>query len=63
MLVVMGQKAPSAIRCIKTAHHPFHEAERQARQKAPSAIRCIKTSLLCSPGIVAHFPVRKHLAP
>ena len=42
---VTGQKAPSAIRCIKTErwgeiHH------HGPGQKAPSAIRCIKTAEL-----------------
>ena len=41
--MVSSQKAPSAIRCIKTCRmravfvYPF------VRQKAPSTIRCIKT--------------------
>ena len=38
-----GQKAPSAIRCIKTAVIDTLIADRAFRQKAPSAIRCIKT--------------------
>ena len=39
-----GQKAPSAIRCIKTLLRRVHHAYLRAfSQKAPSAIRCIKT--------------------
>ena len=42
MVITVGQKAPSAIRCIKTAVRE-REARAGLRQKAPSAIRCIKT--------------------
>ena len=38
-----GQKAPSAIRCIKTPDCTVSEEEVDEGQKAPSAIRCIKT--------------------
>ena len=38
-----GQKAPSAIRCIKTQSSSGAKEIRTERQKAPSAIRCIKT--------------------
>ena len=38
-----SQKAPSAIRCIKTQHHHAALLEGHVGQKAPSAIRCIKT--------------------
>ena len=37
-----GQKAPSAIRCIKTLTDALRNSG-LAGQKAPSAIRCIKT--------------------
>ena len=40
---IPGQKAPSAIRCIKTNRVGEPEPSRSAGQKAPSAIRCIKT--------------------
>ena len=40
------QKAPSAIRCIKTPPQPTLETTWvEDGQKAPSAIRCIKTLL------------------
>ena len=38
----VGQKAPSAIRCIKTRLLEI-ELDPVISQKAPSAIRCIKT--------------------
>ena len=38
----IGQKAPSAKRCIKT-DNPFDRASMPLGQKAPSAKRCIKT--------------------
>ena len=38
----MGQKAPSAIRCIKTGKATA-KLINGVSQKAPSAIRCIKT--------------------
>ncbi len=38
-----GQKAPSAIRCIKTRTSGSGPYPRRPCQKAPSAIRCIKT--------------------
>ena len=38
----MSQKAPSAIRCIKTVL-TAKDRHRLLGQKAPSAIRCIKT--------------------
>ena len=38
-----GQKAPSAIRCIKTSLTSSSVRAADASQKAPSAIRCIKT--------------------
>ena len=42
-----GQKAPSAIRCIKTSVAYFLAASGFfLGQKAPSAIRCIKTNLI-----------------
>ena len=41
------QKAPSAIRCIKTATQIPRQNMPDPRQKAPSAIRCIKTSCTC----------------
>ena len=37
------QKAPSAIRCIKTDGHQLFAVGGAHSQKAPSAIRCIKT--------------------
>ena len=37
------QKAPSAIRCIKTSLSGLGDEEIENCQKAPSAIRCIKT--------------------
>ena len=37
------QKAPSAIRCIKTGSSPPFDPGSLPCQKAPSAIRCIKT--------------------
>ena len=44
MSVFAGQKAPSAIRCIKTQPKPPAPAPTpEPCQKAPSAIRCIKT--------------------
>ena len=57
------QKAPSAKRCIKTAHLSLlGDFRHDLRQKAPNAKRCIKT-------LVNHGPVnlvvqvRKHRAP
>ena len=41
----MCQKAPSAIRCIKTSPYRAASAFAVSGQKAPSAIRCIKTGL------------------
>ena len=38
-----GQKAPSAIGCIKTPKRVPPEPQEVLRQKAPSAIGCIKT--------------------
>ena len=38
-----SQKAPSAIRCIKTTQKRTLSAHSNDGQKAPSAIRCIKT--------------------
>ena len=38
-----GQKAPSAIRCIKTFSTGGTWEKKIVCQKAPSAIRCIKT--------------------
>ena len=38
-----GQKAPSAIRCIKTVNRTIGDMFVEGGQKAPSAIRCIKT--------------------
>ena len=40
---VGSQKAPSAIRCIKTGGSFRRGGTGSRRQKAPSAIRCIKT--------------------
>ena len=39
----MRQKAPSAIRCIKTQAPDLLGELAHLSQKAPSAIRCIKT--------------------
>ena len=41
-----SQKAPSAIRCIKTSGPGASQCPEQAGQKTPSTIRCIKTSAL-----------------
>ena len=41
--VLACQKAPSAIRCIKTVAIQGACGDFVSRQKAPSAIRCIKT--------------------
>ena len=47
----MGQKAPSAIRCIKTREDRlFWVILIIASQKAPSAIRCIKTDPIMDVG-------------
>ena len=42
-VVVNGQKAPSAKRCIKTPGYGDLRESKLNRQKAPSAKRCIKT--------------------
>ena len=58
------QKAPSAIRCIKTSENISGWPSRiYAGQKAPSAIRCIKTKQLSNPSGIQFATVRKHLAP
>ena len=46
------QKAPSAIRCIKTGPDALLVPRVQGGQKAPSAIRCIKTAQKSSPATV-----------
>ena len=58
------QKAPSAIRCIKT-HRSGRpgRGERECRQKAPSAKRCIKTATTFPPHTRRSSPVRKHRTP
>ena len=43
--LMIGQKAPSAKRCIKTGRTPAPESASAGSQKAPSAKRCIKTRL------------------
>ena len=43
LVVIVRQKAPSAIRCIKTARKKEWGEDDPRCQKAPSAIRCIKT--------------------
>ena len=43
-VLVVGQKAPSAKRCIKTKLLRVIPRLANLRQKAPSAKRCIKTS-------------------
>ena len=58
----MGQKAPSAKRCIKTAPRRRALTLTIRRQKAPSAIRCIKTSVSCASDHLGRR-VRKHRAP
>ena len=58
----MRQKAPSAIRCIKTVGQRVGIVEADSGQKAPSAIRCIKTSGEFAAD-VRGFYVRKHRAP
>ena len=56
------QKAPSAIRCIKTGQEYQTPGDHRGRQKAPSAIRCIKTE--DDPTIrPPEDLVRKHRAP
>ena len=40
---MLGQKAPSAKRCIKTGTSRTGTARHKRCQKAPSAKRCIKT--------------------
>ena len=45
----VGQKAPSAIRCIKTTSSVRPSVTYLSGQKAPSAIRCIKTSIIRGP--------------
>ena len=61
--VVSCQKAPSAIRCIKTQTvlNLLDDAVGRG-QKAPSAIRCIKTLAQVLP-VIGGILVRKHLAP
>lgn len=57
------QKAPSAIRCIKTCMYVNAKAPPiAAPQKAPSAKRCIKTSALSLVILLTRF-VRKYRAP
>ena len=57
-----SQKAPSAIRCIKTRSAAAMVAWVASSQKAPSAIRCIKTrERVCGNHVVSR--VRKHRAP
>mgnify|MGYP002886135212 FL=1 len=59
-----GQKAPSAIRCIKTLGlHALDQHLLTGCQKAPSAIRCIKTTSKNAIGPSPSSCVRKHLAP
>ena len=41
--MMISQKAPSAIRCIKTSIPSYVDYRGNFRQKAPSAKRCIKT--------------------
>ena len=43
-MVSRCQKAPSAIRCIKTVENTIPDDALRVCQKAPSAIRCIKTA-------------------
>ena len=57
-----GQKAPSAIRCIKTEVPLTYRGTQKTGQKAPSAIRCIKTPSSETPE-AAPEAVRKHRAP
>ena len=60
---LIGQKAPSAIRCIKTVINCKRQNVTVLGQKAPSAIRCIKTP----DDLIDHGGktplVRKRLAP
>ena len=42
---MLGQKAPSAKRCIKTIGLQAEQDVTLIRQKAPSAKRCIKTGI------------------
>ena len=59
---LIGQKAPSAKRCIKTTRTSRQTGQLSSGQKAPSAKRCTKTELRGSP--CAHATrVRKHRAP
>ena len=60
----LGQKAPSAKRCIKTRE--FVEIDEHVvllGQKAPSAKRCIKTSIEVALLSTLSWKVRKHRAP
>ena len=43
-VAVLGQGAPSTIRCIKTSSYEFPARDSNTCQGAPSTIRCIKTS-------------------
>ena len=58
----MGQKPPSAKRCIKTGI-PSSKKRETSGQKAPSVKRCIKTSRFPSSHTNAARGVRKHRAP
>ena len=61
-MITNGQKAPSAIRCIKTKPQGELFSLAGYGQKAPSAIRCIKT-FHWMPHPVVEENVRKHRAP
>ena len=63
MTAPLGQKAPSAIRCIKTDEGTLDTAVATHRQKAPSAIRCIKTTSNLALKGNGRRAVRKHRAP
>ena len=58
---MLRQKAPSAIRCIKTFQPSIRLLQLHQSQKAPSAIRCIKTCMAVQTSITM-VKVRKHLA-
>ena len=57
-----AQKAPSAIRCIKTPRERLFARPHFTGQKAPSAIRCIKTAAI-TVVTTRVTRVRKHRAP
>ena len=60
---MVGQKAPSAKRCIKTKRTALPLTCTPLSQNAPSAKRCIKTGATAHDKQIPHGRVRKHRAP